>query len=99
MKCKVSIEALDDIDKLWFYTFRNWSINQADKYQDLIFDEIEYLSENPESAENYKNIIKDYRCSRVKSHLIFYRWLDESDTIEIIRVLHQRMDIESKLED
>ncbi|WP_414635406.1 type II toxin-antitoxin system RelE/ParE family toxin [Agriterribacter sp.] len=35
--------------------------------------------------------------SKVKSHLIFYRLTEKQNEIEIIRILHQRMDIESQL--
>ncbi|WP_324556630.1 type II toxin-antitoxin system RelE/ParE family toxin [Agriterribacter sp.] len=38
-------------------------------------------------------------CSKVKSHLIFYRLIEKQNEIEIIRILHQRMDIENRLND
>lgn len=99
MNYKISIKALDDIENIWFYTFKNWSQKQADRYVNLIFTEIRYLSENPEAGRDYKNIRKDYRCSKVKSHIIFYKYFDNQDEIEIIRVLHQQMDIENRLDE
>ena len=44
-----------------------------------------------------ENIRKDYRTTKVKSSIIFYRVLN--DTVEIIRILHERMDIENRLND
>jgi toxin ParE1/3/4 len=44
-----------------------------------------------------EHVRKGYRASKVKSHYIFYRVLN--DTIEIIRILHERMDIENRLND
>jgi len=44
------------------------------------------------------HIRKGYRASVVKSHMIFYRIVNE-DYIEIIRILHQMMDVESNLKD
>jgi toxin ParE1/3/4 len=45
------------------------------------------------------NHIKNgYRASKVKSHLIFYKTSSESE-IEIIRILHERMDIENRLKE
>ncbi len=41
---------------------------------------------------------KGYRAAKVKSHLIFYK-LSSSDEIEIVRILHERMDIENRLND
>lgn len=45
-----------------------------------------------------EHIRKGYRASKVKSHLVFYKICDEN-TIEVIRILHQRMDIENRLND
>lgn len=99
MNYKISIKASDDIESIWLYTFENWSKEQADRYINLIFDEIEYLSENVDSGKDLSYVRKNYRCSKVKSHLIFYRKTEKQHEIEIIRVLHQRMDIESKLDE
>ena len=38
-----------------------------------------------------------YRSSKVKSHLIFYRVLN--DMIEVIRITHERMDIGNRIND
>jgi toxin ParE1/3/4 len=97
MTCKLSVKASEDIENIWLYTFENWSLEQADRYVHLIFDEIEYLTQHPNSGKSYEHIRKNYRCSKVKSHLIFYRFQENQQTIEIIRVLHQRMDIENRL--
>ena len=69
----ISEKALDDINKIWIYTAENWSVEQADRYYNLIFDEIEYIVANFEIARDFGNIRKSYRCSRVKSHLYFSR--------------------------
>ena len=95
---KISKEALNDIEHIWFYTFENWSIVQADRYYKLILDEIEYLSENFEMGRDFGYIRKGYRCSKVKSHLIFYK-KSKNGTIEVIRILHENMNIESRLND
>ena len=97
MGYKISGQASEDIEKIWLYTFENWSLEQADRYINLIFDEIEYLAGNPNSGKDFNHIRKNYRCSKVKSHIIFYRLADKQSDIEIIRVLHQRMDIENRL--
>lgn len=99
MKYKISKEARNDLEKIWLYTFENWSLQQADHYFDLIMDEIEYLAENPNSGKVYSEIRKGYFRSRVKSHFIFYRINIKQEEIEIIRILHQQMDIESRLND
>ncbi len=99
MHYKISVEASEDIEHIWLYTFENRSLEQADRYVNLIFDEIEYLSVNRMSGKDFSHVRKGYCCSKVKSHLIFYRFIEKQSEIEIIRVLHQRMDIESRLND
>ena len=98
MSYKITLKASDDIENIWLYTFEHWSLEQADRYINLLFDEIEYLAYNPNSGKDFNNIRKNYRCSKVKSHLIFYRPGKQRD-IEIIRILHQRMDIENSLKE
>lgn len=97
MSYKISSKALEDIENIWLYSFENWSLEQADRYINLIFDEIEYLANDLNSGKDFNHIRKNYRCSKVKSHLIFYRFIDKYSSIEIIRILHQRMDIENRL--
>ncbi|TZF85973.1 type II toxin-antitoxin system RelE/ParE family toxin (plasmid) [Pedobacter sp. BS3] len=96
MTYKISKEAAGDIENIWLYTFENWSVKQADRYYNLIIDVIEYIASNPDSGKDYSHVRKGYRCSKVGSHLIFYRVNDE---VEIVRVLHQRMDIENRLKE
>ena len=99
MNYKISVEAKNDIEKIWLYTFENWSLKQADRYFDLIMDEVEYIAENPNSGKDYSNVRKGYLRSRIKSHFIFYKVNKKQNEVEIIRVLHQRMDIENRLND
>lgn len=99
MKYRISTEALIDLEKIWLYTFETWSTEQADYYFDLIMNEIEYLSKNPKSGKDYSKIRKGYFRSRVKSHFIFYKINMNTEEIEIIRILHQQMDILSRLDD
>jgi toxin ParE1/3/4 len=93
----ITQKAVYDLEDIWYYTFQNWSVEQADRYHHLIFEEIRYIRSNPKSGRSIEQIRKGYRVTKVKSHLIFYRVIN--DTIEIIRILHERMDIENRLND
>jgi toxin ParE1/3/4 len=99
MKYKISKEAINDLEKIWLYTIETWSIEQADRYFNLLIDEIEYLSVNSKSGKDYSHVRKGYFRSRVKSHFIFYKVNLKDNELEIIRILHQQMDIESQLND
>lgn len=96
---KISNEAQNDLKNIWLYTFETWSVEQADRYYNLILDEIEYLAENPDNGKDYSHVRKGYLRSNVKSHFIFYKINKKENLIEIIRVLHQQMDIENRLND
>ncbi len=96
---KISNEAQNDLENIWLYTFETWSTEKADRYYNLILDEIEYLAEYPEIGKDYSHVRKGYFCSKVKSHFIFYKINKKENLIEIIRVLHQQMDIENRLND
>jgi len=97
MKYKISLEASRDIEKIWLYTFEKWSLEQADRYFNLIMNEIEYLAKNPKSGKDYSEVRKGYFRSQIKAHFIFYKINKKNNEIEIIRILHQRMDINSRL--
>lgn len=90
-------EAHSDLEEIWTYTAENWSKEQADRYFNLIIDEINYICKNTAAGRPMNHVKEGYRASKVKSHLIFYRVL--SDRVEIIRILHERMDIENRLND
>ena len=46
MKYKISIEAQKDIENIWLYTFETWSVEQADRYYNLILDEKNWRGQN-----------------------------------------------------
>lgn len=95
-KFKFSNEAVKDLEEIWVYTKQIWSIEQADRYYDLIIDEVEFISKNPNLGRDINYVKEGYRSTKVKSHVIFYK-LDESGGILIVRILHQRMDVETRM--
>jgi len=95
-KFRISKQAINDLNDIWSYTFHKWSKEQADRYYDLIIGEIEFISDNFMTGKSAEQTRKNYRITKVKSHLIFYRKL-ENDQVEIVRILHQRMDIKKRL--
>ena len=99
MNFTISRKAGRDLEQIWLYTYEKWSVEQADRYFNLIMDEIAYLANNPESGKDFGKVRKGYFRSKIKSHLIFYKINRKREEIEIIRILHQRMDIEARLND
>jgi len=97
MHYKISKEAANDLEEIWFYTFKKWSIEQADRYYQLLMDEIECLAKKPTIGKDYSEVRKGYFGTPVKSHFIFYKINKQKENIEIIRILHQRMNIKLRL--
>jgi toxin ParE1/3/4 len=93
---RISAEAIEDLNRIWLYTLENWSLEQANRYYDLLIEEIKYLSLHFENGKDMAHLKIGYRSSKVKSHLIFYK-KGKDEIVEIIRILHQRMDIDNRL--
>ena len=69
-KYKISVEAKKDLEKIWAYTFDTWSIEQADRYINQIFEEIEYISTKPEQGKDFGYVRKGYLRTKVKLHYL-----------------------------
>ncbi len=67
----LAIKALKDLETIWLYTADKWSVDQADRYYNLIIDEINYICKNVNAGKAIEYIRKGYWASKVKSHLIF----------------------------
>lgn len=96
LEYRISKKALEDIDKIWLYTLENWSLNQANNYYKIIFQEIEFIVGNFDAGKDLSNIKFGYKKYSVKSHFIIYKKAEDG-IVEIIRVLHQMMDIPNQL--
>ncbi len=95
-KFKFSNEAVKDLEEIWVYTKQIWSTEQADRYYDLIIDEVEFISENPNLGRDINYIKEGFRSTKVKSHVIYYK-IEEDGVIVIVRILNQRMDVEARM--
>ncbi len=91
MQTQISKKAQDDLIEIWEYTLKKWSINQADKYFQILTDTINAIANEPNMGKSYERLRKGYFGFHIKSHIIFYK-IDNGDTLKIIRILHQRMD-------
>jgi len=47
-KYKLTNKAVDDLTKIWNYTFDKWSENQADKYYLMLLENCNEVACNPE---------------------------------------------------
>lgn len=89
-------EAIDDLNRIWDYTFENWSEKQADKYYATIKFACNGIGEDPDVGKRYDGVNKNLLGLKCGKHIIFYQLLSENQ-IEITRILHERMDLEKKM--
>jgi len=54
------------------------------------------LAESPKTGQNIDYIRHGYFRYTVGKHVIFYHFVSDTD-IEVVRILHQSMDVESHL--
>jgi toxin ParE1/3/4 len=94
---KISNLAKTDLEEIWYYTFENWSTEQANVYYQKILASIKLICENPKIGKSIQQIKKHHRILQVQSHLIIYKI--DKEFIWIDRVLHKSMDISTKLEE
>lgn len=91
-------KAVNDLSKIWFYTFENWSEKQADKYYQSLINSFEEISENPDKGQNYIEIAKEIKGFKINKHIIFYH-INNLNFVEIVRILHQTMDLRNRIKD
>jgi toxin ParE1/3/4 len=83
--------ATSDLEVIWDYTVAGWGVEQAESYTRTIWNAVSLLSIDPRRARPCDDVRAGYMRYAVGSHVIFMRQPDEN-TLEIVRILHQRMD-------
>ncbi|WP_064966845.1 type II toxin-antitoxin system RelE/ParE family toxin [Tenacibaculum ovolyticum] len=93
---RLTNKAVEDLSKIWDYTFEVWSEKQADKYYDELISNCKEIAKNPDLGKNYEGISKQLLGIKVNRHIIFFRTLNP-DYVEITRILHERMDLKKRV--
>jgi len=95
-KYVVTNKAVSDLNDIWEYTFSKWSENQADKYYKMLINLFQIIANNPELGKKYNEINPELFGLKANRHIIFYKKVNPG-LIKIIRVLHERMDIKTRM--
>lgn len=95
-KFRFTNNAVNDLTRIWDYTIEIWSEKQAEKYYRIIIGACTKISEKPQIGKEYNEIFPELKGKKVSMHIIFYREM-EDQSVEIIRILHEKMDLKSKL--
>lgn len=89
-------KALEDLSGIWGYSFDSWSEAQADKYYFMITDSCQELGTQKVKGKPYTEIYPELFGYRIGEHIILYRYTSDT-SIEVIRILHSRMDLKYRL--
>jgi toxin ParE1/3/4 len=91
----LSPRAQRDIEEIWEYTAEIWGDDQAESHVVAIRAAIETVARDPRRGRQCDDLRAGYRKYASGSHVIFYRLVETG--IDIIRILHQRMDFDRHL--
>lgn len=92
---RMTPRAREDLLEIWFYTYQNCGEQQADCYLCELDMAFKLLSESPLICHLRQELSPPVRIYHFKHHMIVYKKTE--DGIDVIRVLHDRMDYEDKL--
>lgn len=95
MKFYLTTKALKDLKDIALYTEEKWGIKQRNIYLDKMDKVFHKISKNPHRGKSCNHLRQGYFKLLIEKHIIFYK-IDESE-IEIIRILHQSMDISTHI--
>ncbi|RLB72412.1 MAG: type II toxin-antitoxin system RelE/ParE family toxin [Deltaproteobacteria bacterium] len=81
-----------DLGEIWDYTLSQWGVEQAEKFVRELWFSMEHAANNPTKSVDIGDIRRGYRKSKSGCHVIFFK--ATGDGINVVRILHQRMDFE-----
>ena len=90
---RLSVRAEAYLAEIWAYSAERWNLEQADRYIDAFVSRFDWLCDNPKLWQPRPDITEGlYGCPQ-QSHVIYFRAQgDPPELIEIVRVLHGRME-------
>ncbi len=97
-KSNLTNKAVRDLEKIWNYTYDRWSENQADKYYQLLLDSCQEVANNQNLGKEYYTIHPDLKGFYTGRHIIFYIIIN-ANLIEVVRILHGRMDLKKRIKE
>lgn len=94
-KLVVAGSARADLEAIARYTEQRWGVARKRLYLDMLRRRFANLRTTSGLGAARDDLRPGYRSIMCGSHIVFYR--ETTDRIEILRVLHQRMDVRGRL--
>lgn len=92
---RLSPAAQSDVADIWNYTAEKWGIDQAEAYVRRVKRAVQAIAADYQLGRACEEIRSGYWKYLVGSHVLFYRI--DLDGIDVVRILHSRMDFERHL--
>ncbi len=93
---RLTNQAVQDLSDIWNYSRDAWSEEQADRYYEMLLQTCSNIANQPKSGRSYDRIIQNLYGIHSGRHVIFYRIIS-IELVEVARILHERMDLKSRL--
>lgn len=91
-------KAIEDLKSIAAYTQKKWGREQRRIYVKQFDNVFHMLADKPDMGTSCDYIKMGYSKFPNSSHIIFY-WTLKTKQIQVVRILHKRMDARSKFAD
>ena len=95
-KYRLTNKAIGDLSDIWNYTFETRSEKQADIYYRFLLKNCRQLAGNQKLGKHYDEVAVDLLGYKTGQHILFYRIVSKEE-IEVIRILHSRIDLKNRM--
>ena len=95
-KYRLTNKTTADLINIWDYTLKEWSQNQAEKYYSQLISAFNHITGNQSVGKSYSEVKNNLFGFSTGKHIIFYQ-LENEQEILIVRILHENMDLENRL--
>lgn len=92
MTYRISGPARADLAEIWTYTFEEWGQGQADVYLEALVTRFKWLAANKSVWQKRPELGRNLYSYYHERHVIFFA--KGEDSLDILRVLHERMDLD-----
>ncbi len=88
-RVRLTAKAKQDLQEIYDFSFHEFGEDKADAYLLGLDEKLRLLASNPDLGRHIDHVRAGYFRFEYVSHSVFYRRIQ--DGIQIVRVLHQRM--------
>jgi toxin ParE1/3/4 len=93
---RITNKAIADLTNIYTFTFQTWSEKQADLYYAMLVACFQEIADRHLLGKQYREVGEDIFGVHISRHIVFYRSILNAH-VEIIRVLHDSMDIKTRM--